>query len=467
MKEIIVNDILEKCNGRLICGNKNDICTNFNRDTREIKKGDTYVGIKGENFDGNKFFEEALNKGAKTCILQDVKIGEEIIRKYNGRNIVVVDDTIETIGILAKYKRSLFNIPVVGITGSVGKTSTKDIVASVVSKKYNVHKTLGNFNSHIGLPLTILSLKEENTAMVVEMGMNHKGEISYLTNIAKPDIAVITNVGSSHIGNLGSRENILKAKLEILEGLNEKGLFIYNNDNDMLNMHKEWYKEYKSKNFGIDNNSDLMAYNIVTNENGSSFNIKIENKEYDVYVPVSGKHFVYNSLCAISVGLQLGIDIEDIIEGIKEFSLTKNRMEIKNVKNGITLINDSYNASYDSMKAGLEFLEGFKDKLRIAVLGDMLELGEFSDELHSNVGKCVSENNVDILVTVGNHSKKIVESAVNNGMNKENVYNVDNNGKAIDLINKNIKENAVVLIKASNSMNFVEIFNKLVEEYDN
>ena len=466
MKEILVNDIIEKCNGKLVCGNKDDICTNFKKDTREIKKGDTFVGIKGENFDGNKFFEEALKNGATTCILQGVQIDKEIIKKYSDINIVMVEDTIKAIGILAKYKRSLFNIPVVGVTGSVGKTSTKDIVASVVSKKYNVHKTLGNFNSDIGLPLTILSLKEENTAMVLEMGMNHKGEISYLANIAKPDIAIITNVGSSHIGNLGSRENILKAKLEILEGLNENGIFIYNNDNDMLNTHKEWYKEYKNKNFGIDNNSDLMAYNIVTNENGSSFNVKIDNKEYDVYVPVSGKHFVYNSLCAISVGLQLGIDINDIIDGIKEFSLTKNRMEIKNVKNGITLINDSYNASYDSMKAGLEFLGTFKDKLKIAVLGDMLELGEFSDELHTNVGKCVSENNVDILVTVGNYSKKIVESAVNNGMKKENVYNVNNNGEAIELINKNIKENSVVLIKASNSMNFVEIFNKLLEEYN-
>ena len=467
MKDILVLDVINKCDGKLVCGNKNDKCVNFKTDTRQIENGDTFVGIKGENFDGNNFFEEALVNGAKICILQDVDIANEIVKKYSDRNIVIVEDTIKAIGILAKYKRSLFDIPVIGITGSVGKTSTKDIVASVVSKKYNVHKTLGNLNSDIGLPLTILDLKEESTAMVVEMGMNHKGEISYLANIAKPTIAVITNVGSSHIGNLGSRENILKAKLEILEGLEKDGVFIYNNDNDMLNNNKNLFKEVKNKCFGIDNSSDLMAYNIITDENGSKFNVQIDQKEYEVYVPVSGKHFVYNSLCAISVGLQLGIDIENIIDGIKEFSLTKNRMEIKNLEKGITLINDSYNASYDSMKAALEFLGSFKNKLKIAVLGDMLELGEFSDELHTNVGKCVFKNNIDYLVTVGEQSKKMAETAISQGMNKVKVYNVDNNDKAIEILKEIIKADSVILIKASNSMRFVEIYNKLFEKYKN
>lgn len=466
MKEILILDILKKCNGTLINGKEEQVCINFKTDTRKIEKGDTFVGIKGENFDGNLLYEKALENGATTCILQDVNIKEDILKKYQDRNIVIVKDTIKAIGLLAKYKRSLFNIPVIGITGSVGKTSTKDIVASVVSKKYNVLKTLGNLNSDIGLPLTLLGLKEEHEAMVIEMGMNHKGEIEYLSDILNPDISVITNVGSSHIGNLGSRENILKAKLEILKGMKHGGTFIYNNDNDMLNNNKELFNEYQTLNYGIENDSNLVASNIQIDSNGSNFNIKIKGKEYNVYVPVSGKHFVYNALCAIAVGLKLDISIDDIISGIKDFSLTKSRMEVKKLENGLVLVNDSYNASYDSMKAALEFLGSFKDKKKIAVLGDMLELGEFSDELHFNVGKSVYDNNIDVLVTVGNNSKKIVEGAVSKGMNIKSVYNVQNNDEALNKLYNIITKDFVVLIKASNSMKFVEIYNELIKKYN-
>lgn len=461
MKDITILDILDKCNGKLVCGNKNSICDNFKTDTRKIEKGDTFVGIKGENFDGNALYEKALEKGATTCILQDVSIDKDVLKKYQDRNIIIVRDTIDTIGKLAKYKRSLFNIPVIGITGSVGKTSTKDIIASVVSKKYNTLKTEGNLNSDIGLPLTLLRLKEGHEAAVIEMGMNHKGEIEYLSNIANPTISVITNIGSSHIGNLGSRENILKAKLEILKGMTEDGTFIYNNDNDMLFNNKELFENYKNFNFGIENKSDIMAENISTTTEKSKFNVIIKDKEYNIEVPVSGKHFVYNSLCAIAVGLSLGIDILEIKSGIKEFSLTKNRMEVNNLKNNIIVINDAYNASYDSMKVALEYLGSFNNKYKIAVLGDMLELGEFSDELHFNVGKSVYENGIDLLITVGNSSKKIAEGAYIMGMSKENVYSVDNNEEAIKLLNKVIVSNSAILLKASNPMKFIEIYNKL------
>lgn len=463
MKDITILNVLDKCNGKLVCGDKSAVCDNFKTDTRKIEKGDTFVGIKGENFDGNALYEKALEKGATTCILQDVSVDVEVLKKYQDRNIIIVRDTIETIGKLAKYKRSLFNIPVIGITGSVGKTSTKDIIASVVSKKYNTLKTEGNLNSDIGLPLTLLRLKEGHEAAVIEMGMNHKGEIEYLSNIANPTISVITNIGSSHIGNLGSRENILKAKLEILKGMTEDGTFIYNNDNDMLFNNKELFENYKNFNFGIENKSDIMAENISTTTEKSKFNVIIKDKEYNIEVPVSGKHFVYNSLCAIAVGLSLGIDILEIKSGIKEFSLTKNRMEVNNLKNNIIVINDAYNASYDSMKVALEYLGSFNNKYKIAVLGDMLELGEFSDELHFNVGKSVYENGIDLLITVGNSSKKIAEGAYIMGMSKENVYSVDNNEEAIKLLNEIIVSNSAILLKASNSMKFIEIYNNILK----
>jgi len=308
--DIKVKDIVEQCNGKLIFGDEETVCNDFSRDTRTIKKGDVYVGIKGDNFDGSSFFEQALENGAKVCILQGIEVSERIKEQYADRCIVIVDDTIKALQQIAAYKRSLYDIPVIAITGSVGKTSTKDIVASVVGTSYNMIKTEGNLNNHIGLPLTILRLKNHD-ALVVEMGMSNLGEISTLSKIAKPTIAIITNVGTAHIGNLGSRENILKAKLEIIDGLKDGGTLIINNDNDMLN---KWYSSYNGNmkvfTYGINNSSEISAEQIDIKENSSSFVIKCadENCGYNnskVDVPIGGEHFVYNSLCAVSVGKNL------------------------------------------------------------------------------------------------------------------------------------------------------------------
>ena len=279
MKEIFARDVVRICNGEITCGNENEILQNFIIDTREVKEGDVYIGFKGEHNDGNLFYEKALENGAKVCILQKNSVEEklnlkDLQNKYPDRTIILVEDTIKAMQQIAEYKRSLYDIPVVGITGSVGKTSTKDIIASVMAKKFNVLKTLGNYNSQVGLPLTVLRLKEENNAMVVEMGMSALGEIHNLTKIAKPTVAVITNVGTAHIGNLGSRENILKAKLEILDGLQENGTLVINNDNYMLH---EWYKnnneKYNILTFGMENKSDIMPYDVVSSENGSTYKI--------------------------------------------------------------------------------------------------------------------------------------------------------------------------------------------------
>lgn len=458
MNELKVKDILKVCNGKLICGNENEICENFSKDTRQINNGDVYIGIKGENFDGNTLFEEALKKGARVCILENIEIPKEIIEKYKDRSIVIVESTIEAIQKLASYKRSLYNIPVVAVTGSVGKTSTKDILAKVISKKYKVLKTEGNLNNHIGLPLTILKLKN-HTAMVVEMGMNAKGEISTLTNIAKPNIAVITNVGTSHIGKLGSRQNILKAKLEILEGMDKNGILVINNDNDMLNNWNKTNNTYNVVTFGIDNQSNVMGKDIELNEYSSSFTALTKKEELKVNVPIGGKHFVYNALCALTVGSVLQIPNQDILTGINEFELTKNRMDIIKNKNGVTIINDCYNANYDSMKAAIEYLSKINAKRKIAVLGDMLELGEYSSKLHEKIGKVVKENNIDILITVGNEIKNTVKVAINLGMNKDNIYCFESTNEAVQLLNKILTKEDVVLIKASNSMHF----NKIVE----
>ena len=467
--DIKLKDIINICNAKLIFGNEDIICENFSKDTRTIQENDVYVGIKGENFDGNMLYEEALKKGAKVCILQGMNaedFEENIEKSYkNDKEIIIVENTIEALQQIASYKRSLYNIPVIAITGSVGKTSTKDIIASVVNEEFDVLKTQGNLNNHIGVPLTILGLKNHK-ALVVEMGMNNLGEISVLSKIAKPDIAVITNVGTSHIGNLGSRENILKAKLEILDGLKDNGVLIINNDNDLLN---SWAKTYNGNvkiiTYGIENKSDIMAKNIVQNENSSEFDVSFFNEIYgdfekNVIVPVGGKHFVYNALSAICVGIQLKIQFSKIRDGIYKFELTKNRMEIEKINN-ITIINDCYNANYDSMKAGIENLARLQGKRKIAILGDMLELGEFSKDLHCKVGEEVAKNKIDILITVGNESKNIAETAKKHGMNEENIFIFENNNQVINLINKIKKDDDCILIKASNGMHFIELVNNL------
>ena len=453
-----VKEILKVTKGKMLFGNEELEVENFSKDTRTIQKGDIYIGIKGEKFDGSNFWNQALDVGATAVLISNIQISKEEKEKYKDKTIIQVEDTLEALYEIAKYKRSLYNIPVIAVTGSVGKTSTKDIIASVVSQKYKTLKTEGNNNNNIGLPLTILNLKDHE-ALVVEMGMNHFGEISLLTNIAKPTLAVITNIGTSHIGNLGSRENILKAKLEILEGMKIPRVII-NNDNDLL--HK-WYEENKEKieihTYGINNSSDVIAEKIELGEEKSKFVVKTSSEKVNIDVPVGGEHFVYNALCGFMVGKVLGLTAKEIQNGISKFELTKKRMDIRVLKNGATLINDSYNASYESMKASLKYLSSRTDFRKIAVLGDMLELGDFSKELHEKVGEEVANDNIDVLICRGEFAKNIISKANKN--KKTQCILLQNNEEILSKLQEILKEGDGVLIKASNGMKFYEICQKL------
>ncbi len=464
MEKLKVKDIVRVTNGELIIGDENIECENFSKDTRQINKGDIYIGIKGEKFDGSKFWKEALNDGAVGVIVENMDISNEEINTYKDRIIIKVEDTLKALYKLATYKRSLYDIPVIAITGSVGKTSTKDLVSSVVSQKYKTLKTIGNNNNNIGLPLTILRLKDEE-ALVLEMGMNHFGEIKLLSKIAKPTICVITNIGTSHIGNLGSRENILKAKLEILEGAKNPTIVI-NNDNDLL--HK-WYEENKEnkniKTYGIENKSDFNAKDIILKSSGSEYNCIIDDEKINIKVPTGGEHFVLNSLCAIAVGKALNIPNSKIKNGIETFELTNKRMEITKVKDEIQIINDAYNASYESMKASLKVLSKFDNKRKIAVLGDMFELGEYSKELHEKVGEEVTNNNIDILICSGENSKYIIEKAKER-MNIENIYYLKEKEEIISLLEKIVKKEDVILFKASNGMKFYELAERVINLWE-
>ena len=450
-KNIAVDKIVEMCECTVISRGTASTVEKFCSDTRIIEKNDLFISLKSETADGITYIKEALENGAMG-VITEYNIPEEIVNKYNNKLILKVKNITDSIQKIAKYKRNLYDIPIVAVTGSVGKTSTKDIIASVVGKKYNVTKTKGNYNNHIGVPLTILSWNENTEAAVVEMGMNHFGEIELLTNIVKPTIAIITNIGTAHIGILGSRENILKAKMEILDGLTPNGCIILNNDNDLLN--KCDIKKYRKITYGIENSSNYVAYDIARNETYTEYKIKINDKEEKVYVPVPGDHFIYNSLCAIAVGKKLNIETDKIIEGIKTFEITGKRNEILEI-NDIKIMNDYYNASYDSMKASLEVLSNIKATRRLAILGDMLELGEYAEKLHSMVGEEVAKNKIDVLCTVGELSKSTAKTAKTLGTKE--VYQFSTNEECINKLGEIVRKNDAILIKASNAMHFGEI----------
>lgn len=451
---MLIREIVEATGGKLLSGNLEEDIQGFTQDTRQIKEGDMYIPLVSEKGDGHSYIEQAFKNGASSIITaKDVS--------YPDKNVIFVEDTLQALSDMAAYLREHRQVKVVGITGSVGKTSTKDMIYSVVSTKYKTLKTLGNYNNHIGLPLTILRHRDEEV-MILEMGMNHLGEIRHLTHIAKPDVAAITNVGTAHIGELGSRENILKAKMEIVEGMNH-GTLVINNDNDMLHTVKE--SDYSIVCVGQNDDNDLKAINVDLKLEESDFDIDYQGTRYHVHVPVSGEHFVYNALIAIGIGLTLGIDMNLCIEGVNHFELTKNRMDIIDLKDDIKVIDGTYNANLDSMKSSLEVLSQYKTR-KIAVLADMLELGEYEQSLHEEVGRCVVEKNIDELLCVGKASAYIIAKAKQLGMS--NAYHFETNEDLMNYLDELLEREDVILIKGSNGMHLKEVVehlkNKLYEE---
>ena len=448
-----IKDILQIIEGKLLYGNDEKELVNFSKDTRKINKGDTYIGIKGESFDGNIFYKDAFEKGAEIAIVDNENLNYEVIED---KSIILVKDSIIALGKLAAYKRSLYNIPVIAVTGSVGKTSTKDIIYSILSKKYNILKTDGNYNNNIGLPLTILRLKNHNM-MILEMGMNKFKEIEYLSNIAKPTHAVITNVGTAHIGNLKSRYNILKAKLEILSGLEKNGKLYINNDNDLLNKYLNQIREkINVVTIGINNNSDYMATNLKLNTFESNF--KINN--YDFKINIGGKAFIYNALIGYALGKEFNLSNEEIYDALSNTKLTENRLEKLTGKNGETIINDTYNASFDSIKNALELLSKANNKRKILVLGDVLELGIYDEEIHKNIGYEILKYKIDIIILVGN-SVKYIKEVLNSNKYTANIYLFNKENDTYEVLDNIIEKDDLVLLKASHGIKLINIVNHL------
>ena len=429
----------------------------FSTDSRKISGGELFFALSGERFDAHAFVPSVIAAGALCAVVS--KPQEESIPH------ILVNDTKTALGAFAKNYYARFPSLTVGVTGSVGKTTTKEFIAAVLAEKYETAKTAGNFNNEIGLPLTLLAFEAPKNALVTEMGMSARGEISRLTRIACPDIAVITNVGSSHLENLGTRENIALAKLEITEGLSEKGLLIINGDEPLLRERKNTFKNTLLVSLS-DKNCDYFAYNIEEDAGFTRFCYDSPaGKGKCACIPAPGKHNVYNALCAIAVGEAAGLTEEQIRAGLLSFTGAAMRAEAKK-RGNVTVVEDCYNASPESMRASISVLcaGSYGKGRKIAFLGEMRELGRDSAKMHFDVGVYAAEAGVGLLFTFGKNAEEIARGAKSAGMSEENIFiitDTENADAAAEKLKETIKKDDIILFKASRALKLERISAKI------
>ncbi len=469
--KLTMAELAQICGGMLCCvggeDNKDMLFDSICTDSRETAEGALFVAIDGERVNGHDFIGAALSSGSG-CVLCE-RIPETLTdRKYAA---VVVEDSIKAMGELAKAYDRKINHRKVAITGSVGKTTTKEFVAAVLAEAFNVHKTEGNFNSNIGMPLSMLSMKNDTEVSVLEMGMSDFGEIDYLSRIAEPDIAIVTNIGSSHMEHLGSRENICRAKLEIVNGLKKGGVLLLNGDEPLLSNYKN--PDFTPVYVGIDSKDcDFRAVNIRSNLTTTKFEVLYGGKIVkSVTIPALGKHNVYAALFAYAVGVRMGLDDETIRTGLQNFVPVGMRQNIYDLE-GVTVIEDCYNASPESMRAAISVMRDIKERnggRMTALLGDMYELGSSSDALHEEVGLEFARCGGSILYTFGNSASNIAGGAVLGGVLVEDIYcNADTSAPQIsgEMILGSIKRGDILLVKASRGARAERIINYLKENKD-
>ncbi|MBQ8228472.1 MAG: UDP-N-acetylmuramoyl-tripeptide--D-alanyl-D-alanine ligase [Clostridia bacterium] len=448
MQKLLLNDIAKGI-GASIVGDAE--LTGVTIDSRAVNKGDLYIAIKGENFDGHDFAAGAVSNGAAAVMChKDIEVDCPKL---------IVKDTQEAFLDFARWYRNLFNFPVIGLTGSVGKTTTKEMICAALSSELNTLKTEGNLNNQIGVPRTLVRLDSTFEAAVIEMGMDNKGQISVLSRCAQPTAAVITNIGVSHMENLGSREGILAAKLEILDGLRDgESVFLNGDDPYLMSAHIENHPVIY---YGINNSiCKYKAENIIPEGTSTVFEIHCGDDVYNVKIPTIGKHNVYNAVAAFAVATELGIAPENAIKGLLNYEPSGMRQRI-NKKGGITFIEDCYNASPDSVRAAINTLASFKGR-RIAVLGDMLELGTVSDDAHRDSGMLAAKKGIDAVFAYGEKSVLTFLKAQEMGVSKAAHFN--NQEKLAAAISDYIKPDDTVLFKASRGMKLENVIESVYKK---
>ncbi|PFB87936.1 UDP-N-acetylmuramoyl-tripeptide--D-alanyl-D-alanine ligase [Bacillus thuringiensis] len=417
-------------------------------DSKKITKGNLFVPIIRVK-DGHDYVKEAMEKGAAASLWKK-SYGDP----PKGIPIIFVDDTLLALQKIARYYRKTSNVKVIGITGSNGKTMVKDIISTILSTTYRVHKTKGNLNSQIGLPLTILEMKQDTEFLILEMGMSETGQIRNLAQIAQPDVAIITMIGQSHLETLGSREEIAKAKFEIVDGLNDGGLFLYYGDEPLLSQNINMLG-IENKSFGGKYTNDLFPTNVQLDEYGVHFKLNHSKIQYDV--PLHGKHNIFNTIVGIAVGQFYKVPIEKIQEALQQINITQMRFQFLTAKTGFTIINDAWNASPSSMKVAIETLQKLNAyKKKIIVIGDMLELGKKAETYHREIGKMLNEESIQYVFTYGELAKIVAEEARKN-YHTGKIKSFDNKAKIAEEVLKVITKKDVVLLKGSRGMALEEI----------
>ncbi|MDI6704456.1 MAG: UDP-N-acetylmuramoyl-tripeptide--D-alanyl-D-alanine ligase [bacterium] len=453
MEQLSINEIVNSCNGTLISGSIDQRIEGISIDSRTIKPGDLFIALKGENFDGHDFIKSSFRKGGVGAIVS--KSGDY---EKTDKVIIKVEDTLTCLQRIAEYYRKRFTLKVIGITGSSGKTTTKEMIATLLSKRYSVLKSHKNYNNEIGVPLTLLGLEKAHQIAVIEMGMNAIGEIEDLSKISHPDIGLITNIGDAHIGFLSTREKIANEKFCLIKNLPRDGIAILNADDPLIIKMKDGMDLKDIITFGIEKKAKTFASNIEMDKYGTKF---LLDGRYWVRMKTFGIHNIYNAIAATSCAKAFGIDYSEIVEGLEHFKPLSMRGEIIEIQN-LRIIDDAYNANPQSMKKAIDTICNFKDGKLILILGDMLELGEKEKVAHLEIGKYVASSKVDILVTVGNLSKSIAEGASIAGFPKKDIYTFLSNEDIAEFL-LSIQEPCTVLIKGSRKMKLEEIITKIKE----
>lgn len=482
MKEIKVAEIAKAVKGTIISGNPDTIISSVRTNSKDISEGALFVPIIGERVDGHDFIEGAYKNGALACFSSRDDIN------VDGLVCIKVGDTLQALQDFATYYRNQFTLPIIGITGSVGKTTTKEIVSSALSTRYKVIKTAGNMNSQVGLPLMMFHIEDKHEIAVIEMGISEEGEMDKLVSIAQPDVAIVTNIGVSHIGILKTKENIRKEKLNIInEFHNESCLFVNGNDPMLMELseYSRSIKDNKSpqkygkidlsdiavsrleqaqvKTFGISSKCDYFAENIKVVDGSTYFtliNVNNESKE-DIILNVLGDHNINNALCALAISEHYNIPNKIAKRGLEEYRPIAMRGEIKK-SGGLTIVDDTYNASPDSMKSGIDILLSLTGvERRIAVLADVLELGDVSHQCHYDVGKYLIDKDIDELITIGKEAVHIAK-AVEDGSSTIITHSFYNNSEANKYLKGIVKDGDSFLVKGSRGMKTEEIVDFLL-----
>ncbi|MFP4661160.1 MAG: UDP-N-acetylmuramoyl-tripeptide--D-alanyl-D-alanine ligase [Halanaerobiales bacterium] len=457
MKSMNIEFIAESMNGEIVQGSSSLTIDDISIDSRTIKAGGLFFAIIGEKMDGHQFVNNAIENGAAALVVdRNVEVDDSIA-------VIKVKDTSRALQDLAReYRRFIKGLTVIGITGSAGKTSTKDMIAALLAIKYKSKKTRGNFNNYYGLPLTILELEGDEEVVVLEMGMSNLGEIDLLSSIAEPDIGVITNVGEAHLESLGSIENVARGKSELIASLSDNGIAVLNFDNIYVRNMKNVFRGKEIIYYGLSPEADIYTDDISNKNSGVEFIVHYQNDKIRIKLNRPGKHNVYNALAAIAVARSMHLSWDEIRKGFSLVEYSALRWELKENSVGVTIINDTYNANPLSMQAVIETVCSMDAERHILALGSMLELGDEERRAHLDLGQYIADKDVDFILTVGDTASLIADGAEKTGMDGTQIKRIANNQEAVEFLKNYLKPDDIILVKGSRGNKMEEIVEGLL-----